>query len=397
MPLITDRRLTARAGGALALANIRYWLRVAPLVRVELRRWREHAEAIPDPALRALALHKLDEEHFTAEVAATLGTLAPRPYRSDAVQAIVALEIMYDYLDGLTEQPSRDPLRDGAQLFQAFLLALGQDGGDAGDYYRYRASSDDGGYLDELVAVTRAALARLPASAIVAETLQRAAARGAAAQTRAHAVPRAGRAQIEQWASREAETLQVPWREFLAGAASSVAAVHALIAAACHERTTAEQAADTDAAYLSIAAVATMVDSLVDYEEDAASGSLALGYMQYFDDRKLARELAASLRSALARIQRIPNSGHHLMTLVGVVAYYTSEPGGKRGFARAAVSELQHELGPLIWPTLAIMRAWRLARRARHSLTRRSLPHDRQPLTVTRRAGSPAQAHAGTP
>jgi tetraprenyl-beta-curcumene synthase len=397
MPLITDRRLIARAGGALVLANIRYWLHVAPLVRVELGRWREHAEAIPDPALRALAQHKLDEEHFTAEVAATLGTLAPRPYRCDAVQAIVALEIMYDYLDGLTEQPARDPLRDGAQLFQAFLLALCQHGADASDYYRYRASSDDGGYLDELVRVTKAALARLPASAIVADTLQRAAARGAAAQTRAHAVPRAGRSQLERWAHREAETLQVPWREFLAGAASSVAAVHALIAAACDESTTAEQAADTDAAYLSIAAVATMVDSLVDYEEDAADGRLALGYMQYYDDRELAQELAASLRSALARVQRIPNPGHHVMTLVGVVAYYTSEPGGKRSFARGSVSRLQRELGPLIWPTLAIMRTWRFARRARNALKRRSFQPGRQPLTVTRRAGSRAQAHAGTP
>jgi hypothetical protein len=396
MPLITDRRLTARAGGALVLANIRYWLHVAPVVRTELRRWREQAETIPDPALRALALHKLDEEHFTAEVAATLGTLAPRPYRRDAVQAIVALEIMYDYLDGLTEQPSHDPLRDGSQLFQAFLVALGQDGGGASDYYRYHASADDGGYLDELIAVTRAALARLPASATVAEALRGAAARGAAAQTRAHAVPRAGRAQLEQWASREAQASRVPWREFLAGAASSVAAVHALIAAACHETTSAEQAADTAAAYLSIAAVATMVDSLVDYEEDAANGTLALGYMQYFGDRELAHELAASLRSAIALIQRIPNSGHHLMTLVGVVAYYTSEPGGKRNFARSAVSRLQHELGPLIWPTLAIMRTWRLARRARHALERRSRPHCRQPPSVVRRPGSPAQAHAGT-
>src|ERR1700683_4984651 len=111
-----DRRLMIHAGVALMRATARYWLITAPLVRTQLRHWAGCAHAIGDPALRSLALQKLDQERFNAEVAAMLATLAPRSSRADAVQAIVALEVLYDYLDGLTELPAREALRAGRQL-----------------------------------------------------------------------------------------------------------------------------------------------------------------------------------------------------------------------------------------------------------------------------------------
>jgi tetraprenyl-beta-curcumene synthase len=70
---------------------------VAPLVRSELRRWARRAREIPEPRLRALALQRLKEEGFNAEVAATLATLAPRGQRANAAEAMVALELLYDY------------------------------------------------------------------------------------------------------------------------------------------------------------------------------------------------------------------------------------------------------------------------------------------------------------
>ena len=106
------------------LANARYWTTVAPEVRAQLARWRTRATEIEDPKLRTLALHTLQEEGFAAEVAATLATLTPRRHRLAAIRGIVALEVMYDYLDGLTEQPTPDPLANGRQLFKAFTDAL---------------------------------------------------------------------------------------------------------------------------------------------------------------------------------------------------------------------------------------------------------------------------------
>ena len=185
-----DRRLLARAGVALLLANARYWSTVAPLVRAQLARWERRAAAIPDPRLRTPALAQAARralqraERGDAGDARAAGTAARA-----ATRAIVALQVMYDYLDVLTEQPLADPTRGARRLFTALLDALtleraGRRGSaraagrrartpdrrgrapagglepQAGeDYYRYIPEADDGGYLGELVRTVRLELA----------------------------------------------------------------------------------------------------------------------------------------------------------------------------------------------------------------------------------------------
>jgi tetraprenyl-beta-curcumene synthase len=353
-----------RAALALAVANMRYWPTVAPLVRAELRHWRGRARAIADPELRMLALERLHDVGFNSDVAATLATLAPRAYRAPAVEAMVALEVLYDYLDGLTELPAEDPLRDGRQLLRALTDSLTPSVAASPDYYRWRPGCDDGGYLAGLVATVRRGLAQLPATAAIAEVAGQSADRCAEAQVRAHSAARLGTGQVEAWAKREAAGTVFQWRELLAGAASSVIALDALIAAAADRRTTRYEAAQIEAAYLSVCALATMLDCIVDYESDERAGRLGVGYMRYYPDRELlADELARSARNAASRAATLPNAAHHVMTLVGVVAYYTSEPGAKGSFARPLVRSLHRELRPLITPTLAILRAWRIVKR----------------------------------
>jgi tetraprenyl-beta-curcumene synthase len=379
------------AGLALGVANARYWTSVAPLARAQLRRWEDRAEAIPDPALRAIALAKLQSERFNAEVAATLATLAPRPRRAATVEAIVALEVMYDYLDGLTEQPAADPeqpaakpeqpaakpeqpaakpeqpvadpLHSGRRLFMAFTDALLAAPAQTGDYFRHHPS-DDGGYLAALSATTSSALARLPGWNAVSDVARGSAARCAEGQVRVHAAPRAGVAQLEEWARAQAASTALPWREFMAGAVSSVLAVHALIATAANDRTTPTEAAAIDSVYLSISALSTMFDSVIDYERDSASGEA--WYVRHYDSRAaLADRIAAVMRDARQQVQTLPNAAHHTVTLVGVVAYYMSAPQATQGIAAPLTGRVHDELGPLMAPTLAVMRAWRGAKRLR--------------------------------
>src|SRR5215207_8853347 len=128
------RGTSAATTVALVRANARFWPTVFPDVRRELRRWDRRAQAIPDGALRAQALTKLRHERFNTEVAATLATLVAPVRRRHAVEAIVALEVMYDFLDGLTEQPSPQPLADGRRLYRAFSDATAPTG-PLPDYY----------------------------------------------------------------------------------------------------------------------------------------------------------------------------------------------------------------------------------------------------------------------
>jgi tetraprenyl-beta-curcumene synthase len=364
-----DRRLLARAGAALALANARFWPTVTPLANGQLKRWEHRARAIDEPDLQTLALEKLAEERFNAEVAATLATLAPKKHRRTVVEAIVAYEVMYDYLDGLTERQTADPLRHGHEVYRAFTEAITPGQEYTGNYYVSRPA-DDGGYLKELVSVVRDALARLPTAPAIEQAAMRAGSRCAEAQIRAHAVPTLGTAQLEQWATSEAVDSPLGWQEFLAGAASSVLAVHALIAAAADERTTPEEAEEIDATYLSICALSTMLDSLVDYDRDMSVGEA--GYIRYYDDHDLlARHLADAAKRAIEHAAPLRNGAHHVMTLVGVAAYYISAPTAHSDFAQPVTRQVRHELQPLITPTLAVMRGWRAAKRARDGLRRK--------------------------
>ncbi len=347
---------------ALAVANARYWPTVAPEVRRELASWRGPASAIPCAPLRDLALGKLAAEGFNAEVAATLATLAPRSNRTQTVRAIVALELLFDYLDGRTEQPVEDPIGEAACLFEPFIDALAPP----------KASSEtsppagrqppaDRAYLAALSEQTRRELFALPAARTVAERAQACAERCAQAQARIHAAAKLGEAQLREWATARAESSGLQWREYTAGCASSVLAVHALIAAAAEPGSSDQEAARIDAAYLAICAAITILDSLVDRREDAASGQA--GFIGLYEHGELRTLLPALIREARARAGEAPHGDHHTMTLAGIVAYYTTHPGARDPAVREIVLAVRRELSPTIWPTLAVMGAWRAAKR----------------------------------
>jgi tetraprenyl-beta-curcumene synthase len=140
-----------------------------------------------------------------------------------------------------------------------------------------------------------------------------------------------------------------------------VLSIGALIATGADPATTLQDAEEIDRLYLSIGAL-TMLDSVVDLQEDLAAGRL--GYVQYYDDpEQLAAGLATLARDAVAGAGRVPNGAHHIVTLVGVIAYYASAPAASVPFARPVISRVRRELRPLITPTLVLMRAWRMAKR----------------------------------
>lgn len=377
MGVFSDRGLVARAGGALALANIRFWPTVAPHVRTQLKRWEQLASNIKDPGLRALALDKLREERFNSEVAATLATLAPTAYRKTVIEAIVAYEVLYDYLDGLTERPTNDPLADGHELYRAFTDAIAL----AKPTSPYRISDDrsDGGYIATLVSAVHEAIIQLPAAEAISETAQRAALRCAEAQVRAHAVKQLGTEQVERWARAEATGTELGWRQFLAGSASSVLSVHALIAAAADKRTTAAEASEIDTVYLSICSLSTMLDSLIDYERDHEAHQP--GYLRYYDNHGvLADDLAGSAHRAVTHAAHLYNGAHHIMTLVGVAAYYLSAPTADTDHTRPVSNRICRELQPLMTPTLTVMRLWRAAKHA-HAKIRPASASNRFPAS----------------
>ena len=112
----------------------RFWLGVFPLVRSQLRGWQQQAAAIPDPLLREQALATLDSERLSAAGAALFAATTRRRWDPRLVRSLVAYQVLCDYLDTLAEQPSLDPLANGAQLHRALADAVGE--GPLADHYR---------------------------------------------------------------------------------------------------------------------------------------------------------------------------------------------------------------------------------------------------------------------
>ncbi len=346
-------RLAARAGLALLVANVRYWRGVAPTVRGQLAGWRWAALAIPQPALRRAAIFKIDRERFNVELAATLATLASPRQRVRSTIAMVALQVAYDYLDLLTESPAcgkRDAERLLARLREAIDVQAGMPPGHA--------------YLDCLLETVAGSLQCLPAAGRIRPVAIGSAERCAAGQALGHAaLDGTGEARLRRWAQQGAQDGPLGWRELAAGASASVLCLHALIAAASRPCTTAQDARRLDRLYLSIGAL-SMLDSLVDREQDAGGGQR--GHLaRYPDAAAMAAALASVAKGALAEADTVPHGAHHAMTLAGVIAYYASAPQATRPPASIAVRGLREELRPLLAPPLALMRAWRLAKRLR--------------------------------
>ena len=296
-----------------------------------------------------------------------------------STRAIVALELLFDYLDGLTERPRPDPLADGERLFAAYSTrSSGAEPGD-GEAARATARSADDGYLRELSRTVARALARLPAAAAITEVAQRIAARGGQAQTRMHAAARLGTAQVEQWAGEQARGTGLAWRELLAGAASSVLDAARADRGRGRPRDDA-RAGRRDRVCLSRHGVPlTLLDELVDHDEDARAGREIRATRVGLDrpaTRRTGSATSTSSRSrralagarptrselAATRTRALADGPHHAMTLVGDSGLLRLRPG-RRGELRADRRGAAAPAQTADLPHARVMRGWRLAKR----------------------------------
>jgi tetraprenyl-beta-curcumene synthase len=346
---------------ALALMMTRYWLNAHPVLRADMRAWQRRAAAIPDPALRANALTTLSGERLNAAGAALFATLVRRPDPA-LLHALIAFQITWDYVDTLAEQPADDPIANGAQLHAALADAL-MPGGSRTDYYRLHRARDDGGYLDALVDACRAGCAELPAYAHV-RSAALSEARRATVQAVNHAPARVREPALHRWAlAQDMGAVDIRWFE-LAAAASSSLAIHALLAAAADPDTTSATVGDIHGAYFPwICGLSTLLDSLVDEREDELSGEVS--FVAYYGSRVEALERVSVLaRRSSDVVSSLPHDERHAVVVAGMVAMYLSKTSAWTRGARPLTLAVLRASGAATLPLLALMRAWRMMRRA---------------------------------
>ena len=366
---------------ATTLASLaRYWLGILPLVRRELRHWELCANAIPDPVLREHALSTLRGETLNAEAAAVFATLVSAHRWQPLVRLLVAFQVMYDYLDTVSEQHVSEPLRNGLQLHRALTAALDVSVPPT-DYYRHHPQHDDGGYLDALVASCRESIEGLPAAEVVLPVARRAAQRCGAGQSHTHAAKREGNLQLAIWASRQDRAAGYLWWELAAGAISSVG-LYALLAAAADPRTSSSDALQIDAAYFPpMCALSTLLDSLIDRDDDIVTDNHS-SFGQYARSTDAAARLALIAERAESGVRGLRRSSRHAAILAGIAGYYLSAEGATTAEAQPVAAAIVGRLGPMVSLILATMRLRRhLATKheERRLKSRISVTHPRRP------------------
>jgi tetraprenyl-beta-curcumene synthase len=383
---LAGRRRHSRTSGCLTLAfaaaTRTYWLEVWPFLRCETRRWVKRAEAIPDGTLRRIALDALRFKRGNLEGAVAFAALARGEHRLPSARAMAAYEAAFDYLDCLCEMPSDDPLTNGRQLNQALLVAV-QPGREHEDYFAHHYLPDDGGYLRSLIGACQASLRSLPAHSAVEEGLLRISSRLANYQSLNHGDVRGSHNAFLAWASSEAayhrhhdHGPELSWWEIGAAGGSSLAAF-ALFAAATDPRTDRAQATAIDDAYFPwIGAVNSLLDSVVDRQEDNATGQHRL--LDYYSSPEhVAERLELITTQAMARARELQPRHGHALIVAAMTSFYLSNPAAQAPDLHVLRGRLRKSIGALDLPTMLVMRARETASTFARSreLAERGSPH----------------------
>jgi tetraprenyl-beta-curcumene synthase len=341
----------------------RYWLEVFPRVAREVCRRRALAVRIPDPVLRRLALEALDRKRGNLEGAAAFAALVPRASRPFVVKALVACQATCDYLDLLSEQPSRDPVANGYRLHRALIVAT-TPGESHCDYYLCHDRNDDGGYLRALVESIREALSALPLLSLIAEPMHRAAERVATYQSFNHGDTSGSYEPFQRWASAETRAITgLRWWETGAGAGSTLT-LFVLIACAANPSLKSSDVAAIENAYFPwIGALHSLLDSLVDHDEDNALGERGL-IDCYPSPAAAAVRIQKIAGEALRQAAALPHGRRHALIVAAMTSFYMCEIHRSPSLhTQLVVSSVLEEIGGLAVPTMAILRARRSLRR----------------------------------
>jgi tetraprenyl-beta-curcumene synthase len=355
---LSPRQLQAFLG-----AVVRELLWGLPVASGELRKWRNRAAEIPDETIRLLALDALDRKRGNTHGAGMFWTL-PRVRSLTLLRLLVTYQVLWDYLDSISEHDATTGKASTRQLHLALVDAL-DPGRPISDYYRHRPGHNDGGYLCTLVQACRECCLRLPSFQRVRPLLVREAAH-VEIQAINHDPDAASReAALHEWVAHEFPPGQdVQWFELAAAAGANIA-IYALLALAAESACDEGEIARVYRAYFPWAgALATMLDSYVDEIEDLTAGEQR--YVAYYPSSELAtRRMVQLLRRCLYEVGDLRNSKRHTLLMGCMVAMYLSKDSARTRDTRDTTKRLINAGGSLTKILRPILRAWRIANRQR--------------------------------
>jgi tetraprenyl-beta-curcumene synthase len=324
----------------------------------EIALWRSRAALIPDASIREDALTALDNKRTHAHGAA-LFWIIPRRRNVHLLRLLIAYELIWDFLDNLSERAAAFGQTDGRGLHQAIADAI-DPAAPISDYYSQLPWSDDGGYLQALVEACRERCLLLPSyRAVRALALE-----GAhLAQVLAinHYPTDVRDRSLQRWVAQHfPDAGDMPWWE-ISGAASAPLTIHALLALAAEPDCTAAQIAAVHRAYFpSLSAATTMLDSFVDRVDDLSSGSHSY-IAHYPDGPRAVQSVQRLVRRSMSDARTLNHGTKHAVIAAAMTAMYLSKTSQPDGDRRLSTRRIARSGGSLTRLLLPMLRLWRIA------------------------------------
>ncbi len=324
----------------------------------ETEHWRALADAIPDPALREDAREAIDHKRANIDGAVLFSTIAQRR-STDLLRALVAFEVLADYLDCTSERGAYVGVHNGQQLHRALIDAL-DAGRPVADYYRFHPWHDDGGFVAALVQTCRVACARLP-SYDAARPFSVCAATLAQVLALNHDEdPHRRDELLHSWAATHFPgNGALAWFEHT-GAASAWLTVLALLALAADEKRSAQDARAILNAYLPwISLAGTLLDSYGDQEVNADNGA-HLYVAHYSNADVMTRRIGEVVNRALTAATGLRHGARHRVLVSAMAAMYLTKDSVWAPAWRRHTRALIRAAGPLTRLLIPALRTWRV-------------------------------------
>jgi tetraprenyl-beta-curcumene synthase len=331
----------------------------------ETRTWRLRAAEIPDARIRHDALSALASKRGNIDGAA-LFWIIPRTRRPGLLKLLVTYQIMWDFLDSVSESGAGSGQASGRRLHLALVEALDQRR-PISDYYRYHPWREDGGYLRSLVGVCRECSCRLTSYECVRPFLVREAYRANVQAINHDPNPTRRDTALREWAAQEfPDGHEATWFELAAAAGAGLSIYALLVLGVERECGDTDIARVYDAYFPWASAVATMLDSYVDQAEDIANGDHV--YVKHYPTPALATVgMSRLVRRSVTEARALPGGERHALIVACMIAMYLSKDSARTPEMRDTTATLLDAGGSLTKILLPILRLWRLAYAQRSS------------------------------
>lgn len=317
---------------------------------------------MPDGPTRTDALEAIVHKRDNAE-GASLFSILPKNRNEPLLKLLIAYQIMWDYLDSISERGAHAGQDNGHQLHRALVEALDLEA-PISDYYRYHPWKEDGGYLLTLVETCRRMCAELPSYRWVRSLMLPAVERCAIQSLNHESDPDRRNTALKGWAEREfANEHKLDWFEMTA--AASAFTPHILLALAAEPSCEQHELVAVYSAYFPWVSLAiAMLDSYIDQTEDALSEGHS--YISHYTSETVALErLATIIRQIVNHAPNLPNGRRHAVLIEGIVAWHLSIGSVNTPTTSEKTRMLAHAGGPLTRLLLSMAQIWRTTRMLR--------------------------------